>query len=295
VVKSAKKTVGVTGSNGYLGKMLVAALREQGFDVVEYRRSVPHDVSNESIRSLDLGAPIQHQAFEGVQCVIHAAWDLRETDPSRAWSRNVGGSKRVLEAALERGVERFIFVSSMSAYFGSEQDYGLMKLAVERSVLDAHQVVVRPGLVYGGEPGGMALALTKLARLPVIPLFRGAQQFTLHSDDFLTAMKALVNVDEVPSTPLGLASPSPTSFKEIMMSMAVGADNSPRTVVVPWHVVLGLLRIAERLRVPLPVRSDSLLGLVRPAPSVPGRDVTDQIGLSFRRFSWGDVSPSNEK
>ena len=295
MVKSAKRTVGVTGSNGYLGKMLVAALREQGFSVVEYRRSVPHDVTNESIRSLDLGAPIQNQAFEGVQCVIHAAWDLQETDPSRAWSRNVGGSKRVLEAALERGVERFIFVSSMSAYFGSQQDYGLMKLAVERSVLDARQVVVRPGLVYGGEPGGMALALTKLARLPVIPLFRGAQQFTLHSDDFLTAMTTLVNLDEVPSTPLGLASPSPTSFKEIMMSMAVGADNSPRTVVVPWHVVLGLLRIAERLRVPLPVRSDSLLGLVRPAPLVPGRDVMDQIGLSFRSFSWSDESPSYEK
>ena len=295
MVKSAKRTVGVTGSNGYLGKMLVAALREQGFSVVEYRRSVPHDVTNESIRSLDLGAPIQNQAFEGVQCVIHAAWDLQETDPSRAWSRNVGGSKRVLEAALERGVERFIFVSSMSAYFGSQQDYGLMKLAVERSVLDAHQVVVRPGLVYGGEPGGMALALTKLARLPVIPLFRGAQQFTLHSDDFLTAMTTLAHLDEVPSTPLGLASPLPTSFKEIMMSMAVGVDNSPRTVVVPWHVVLGLLRIAERLRVPLPVRSDSLLGLVRPAPSVPGRDVTDQIGLSFRSFSWSDESPSCEK
>ena len=295
MVKSAKRTVGVTGSNGYLGKMLVAALREQGFDVVEYRRSVPHDVTNASIRSLDLGASIQNQAFEDVQCVIHAAWDLRETDPSRAWSRNVGGSKRVLEAALESGVERFIFVSSMSAYFGSGQDYGLMKLAVERSVLDAHQVVVRPGLVYGGEPGGMALALTKLARLPVIPLFRGAQQFTLHSDDFLTAMTTLAHLDEVPSTPLGLASPLPTSFKEIMMSMAVGVDNSPRTVVVPWHVVLGLLRIAERLRVPLPERSDSLLGLVRPAPSVPGRDVTDQIGLSFRSFSWSDESPSCEK
>ena len=295
MVKSAKRTVGVTGSNGYLGKMLVAALREQGFSVVEYRRSVPHDVTNASIRSLDLGASIQNQAFEDVQCVIHAAWDLRETDPPRAWSRNVGGSKRVLEAALESGVGRFIFVSSMSAYFGSEQDYGLMKLAVERSVLDAHQVVVRPGLVYGGEPGGMALALTKLARLPVIPLFRGAQQFTLHSDDFLTAMTTLAHLDEVPSTPLGLASPLPTSFKEIMMSMAVGADNSPRTVVVPWHVVLGLLRIAERLRVPLPVRSDSLLGLVRPAPSVPGRDVTDQIGLSFRSFSWSDESPSFEK
>lgn len=191
----------------------------------------------------------------------------------------------MLEAALDGGVSRVIFVSSMSAYFGTKQDYGLMKLAVERAFLEANQVVVRPGLVYGGAQGGMALTLAKLARLPVIPVFRGAQQFTLHIDDFLSAMATLVRADEAPSSLIGLAHELPTSFQEIMLSFAPEADKPAKTVAVPWHALLGLLRVAERLRVPLPVRSDSLLGLVRPATFVPGLDVAAQIGLSFRPFT----------
>ena len=167
-----------------------------------------------------------------------------------------------------------------------------MKLAVERAVLEAHQVVVRPGLVHGGEHGGMVLALEKLAHAPLIPVFRGAQQFTLHIDDSLTSMATLVRSDDVPSSVIRLAHELPTSFNEIMRAMASGADSSARTVVVPWHLLLGLLRVAERLGIPLPVRSDSLLGLVRSASSVPVRKEADQIGLTFRRFadSGGEAS-----
>jgi nucleoside-diphosphate-sugar epimerase len=277
--------IGVTGATGYLGSSLVAALRAKSLDVVEYRRTALDDVSTRSVRQLDLSQPVEGRAFDGVSCLIHAAWDLVETDPRRAWELNVAGSKRVLESAINAGVKRVIFVSSMSAYFGTKQDYGLMKLAVERSVLEANQLVVRPGLVYGAQSGGMAQTLSKLSRLPLIPVFRGAQQFTLHIDDFLAAMSTLVVAKAVPSTVIGLANESPTSFKEIMLTLAAETNNSARTVVVPWSVVLALLRVAEKLNVRLPVRSDSLLGLVRPAPFVPGRDVAIEIGLSFRPFS----------
>jgi nucleoside-diphosphate-sugar epimerase len=287
VARTPRRLIGVTGSTGYLGRSLVAALRAQSFDAVEYRRSPPDFTSTKNVRSFDLGQPIDAGTFKGVTCLVHSAWDLVETDPRRAWELNVGGSKRVLESALDAGVKRFIFVSSMSAYFGTRQDYGLMKLAVERAVLEAHQVVVRPGLVYGADAGGMTLTLTKLARLPVIPVFRGAQQFTLHIDDFLAAMLTLATAKEVPSAAIGLANESPTSFREIMLTLAAATNNSARTVVVPWSALLALLRVAERLKVPLPVRSDSLLGLVRPAPLVPGRDVATAMGLSFRPFSAG--------
>jgi nucleoside-diphosphate-sugar epimerase len=285
VAKRPAPLIGVTGATGYLGSSLVAALRAKSLDVVEYRRTALDDVSTRSVRQLDLSQPVEGRAFDGVSCLIHAAWDLVETDPRRAWELNVAGSKRVLESAINAGVKRVIFVSSMSAYFGTKQDYGLMKLAVERSVLEANQLVVRPGLVYGAQSGGMAQTLSKLSRLPLIPVFRGAQQFTLHIDDFLAAMSTLVVAKAVPSTVIGLANESPTSFKEIMLTLAAETNNSARTVVVPWSVVLALLRVAEKLNVRLPVRSDSLLGLVRPAPFVPGRDVAIEIGLSFRPFS----------
>jgi nucleoside-diphosphate-sugar epimerase len=234
---------------------------------------------------MDLGRPFDSGIFEGVTCLIHTAWDLRVTDPQLAWSRNVEGSKRLLAAALSSGVERFIFVSSMSAYFGTTQDYGLMKLAVERTVLEANQVVVRPGLIYGDALGGMSLTLSKLARLPVIPLFRDAKQFTLHMDDCLDALMAIIQTDEDLSSVIGLAHATPTPFKEIMLSLAPRDTHTPRTVVVPWLPLLWLLRSAEKLHVPLPVRSDSLLGLIKAAPFVPGQDISSRLGLAFRQFT----------
>ncbi|MGD0053904.1 MAG: NAD-dependent epimerase/dehydratase family protein [Acidimicrobiales bacterium] len=283
--KAAKSLIGVTGSTGYLGGALVSALRAQSLNVVEFRRSPPDAESGALVRQLDLARPIESTSFEGLSCLVHAAWDLVETDRRRAWTVNVEGSKRLLESALAGGVERVIFVSSMSAYFGTKQDYGLMKLAVERAVLEAHQVVVRPGLVYGTQSGGMALTLEKLARLPIIPVFRGAHQFTLHVDDFLAAVSTLVSLKEVPSGVIGLANETPTAFRELMLALAAAAHRSPMTVEVPWRPLLGLLRTAEKIGVPLPVRSDSLLGLVRPASSVPGRELATELGLTFRPFT----------
>lgn len=284
--RSRKPLIGVTGATGYLGSSLVSTLRARSVGVVEYRRTVL-DENDATVRQLDLSQPIESSLFSGVTCLVHAAWDLVETDSRRAWELNVAGSKRVIESALEAGVRRVIFVSSMSAYFGTTQAYGLMKLAVERTVLESDQIVVRPGLVYGEHSGGMAETLAKLARLPIIPIFRGAQQFTLHIDDFMSAMSTLVLSKDVPSAVIGLANESPVSFKELMLSLTPAANGAARTVVVPWPALLTLLRVGEKLRVPLPVRSDSLLGLVRPAPNVPGRDVATAMGLSFRPYTIG--------
>jgi nucleoside-diphosphate-sugar epimerase len=284
VPRRRKPLIGVSGATGYLGGSLVAALRGQNVDVVEYRRTVP-EISDATVRQLDLRQPVTNETFAGITCLVHAAWDLVETDPRRAWDVNVEGSKRIVASALDAGVERVIFVSSMSAYFGTKQQYGLMKLAVERTVLEADQIVVRPGLVYGADSGGMAQTLAKLAHLPIIPIFRGAQQFTLHIDDFLSALSTLVLSKDVPGAVIGLANESAVSFKDIMISLAPGPHDSVRTVPVPWPALLAVLRAGEKLRVRLPVRSDSLLGLVRPAPFVPGREAAAALGLSFRPYA----------
>ncbi|MGC1238353.1 MAG: NAD(P)-dependent oxidoreductase [Acidimicrobiales bacterium] len=276
--------IGVTGSSGYLGSNVVAHLRAADFKVVEFRRGVDEMYPGVA-RYFDLAHPPDADTFRGITCLVHAEWDLHETDPLRAWERNVEGSRQVLAEAVAAGIERVIFVSSMSAYFGTRQDYGLMRLAVERIVLEMNQVVVRPGLVYGGIPGEMAQTLSKLASLPVIPIFRGAHLFTLHIDDFVAAVAALVEAESVPSSVIGLAYETPTPFREIMLAMVSSVGNSKRTLTIPWRPVLGLLRVLERLNVPLPVRSDSLLGLVRPAAVVPGRDVAESLGLSFRNFT----------
>ena len=59
----------------------------------------------------------------------------------------------------------------------------------------------------------------------------------------------------------------------------------PRFVATPPMVVYGALRLAELLPVKLPVRADSLLGLVRPAPNVPHPEVLDRLGVATQPFA----------
>ena len=285
MAERTESIVGVTGSSGFLGQALVAHLRGAGFEVVEYRRKVEGKLNRGDVRYFDLSTASEAEIFHGVTCLIHAAWDLRETDPLRAWERNVEGSKRLLTTAAAAGVKRIIFVSSMSAYFSTKQDYGLMKLAIERSVIEMNHVVIRPGLVYGGKPGGMAKTLSKLSGLPVIPIFRGSRLFTLHLDDFVAAVTILVETGNLPSAVIGLAHETPTQFREIMVALSQPSTKSKMMLTVPWRPILGLLRVLERMNVPLPVRSDSMLGLVRPAAFVPGREVAVRLGMSFRSFA----------
>lgn len=268
--------VGITGASGYLGSSLAHGLRARSFDVVEFRRSQAVQGGDVRVRPFDLGGPIEPELFNGISCLVHLAWDLRTTDPSRAWAVNVDGSKRLLQAALQGGVQRFVFVSSMSAYFGTRQGYGLMKLAVERAVLETGQVVVRPGLVHGPSAGGMTGTLRKLARLPVIPTFKGAHQFLVHVDDFVSAVVRLVQAEETPATAIGVAHPEPVSFERLMQGLAP-AGKKVRFVAIPWQPVLAGLRLLERLGLDLPVRSESLRGLVQPAPVVPGQAFWSRI------------------
>jgi len=46
---------------------------------------------------------------------------LSGKDTGELWQQNVVGSRRLVEAASVAGVGRIIFISSMSAYFGTRR------------------------------------------------------------------------------------------------------------------------------------------------------------------------------
>ena len=175
----------------------------------------------------------------------------------------------------------------MSAYPGTRQLYGRAKLATELAARARGLCVVRPGLVYGPGWGGMAGTLRRLAALPVLPDFGPrARQFTVSEHDFAAALLALARAEHVPALPVGIAHPDPVPFTELLTSFAASLGKPrPRFVATPPMVVYGALRAAELLPVKLPVRADSLLGLVRPAPNVPHLEVLDQLGVVLQPFA----------
>ena len=261
------RTIAITGAYGYLGSLLRRRLEGAGWQT---RALVRSPRSGDSAVAWRLTDSSSDDALQHTDALLHCAYDLALTKREDIWRSNVEGTRRLLESARRAGVARLLVLSSMSAYEGTTQIYGQAKLAIEELTVAAGGIAIRPGLVYGDSAGGMAASLLKLTKLPLVPLIGGgARQFPVHEDDFAAS---IVTVLEAPTwTPevFGVAQPRAVSFRTLLASLAAKNGRDCRFVRVPWQLLYGALRLLELARAPLPVRSDSLLGLVRPAPSVP--------------------------
>ena len=255
-----------------------------GWEVVRLVRSAaPGDGT---ARHYDLNGDIDAGLLDSVDVLVHAAYDLATTRREQVWRVNVEGSRRLLAAASAAGVGRIIVISSMSAFEGTTQVYGRAKLAIESSTIAAGGCAVRPGLVYGDRSGGMTGALQQLCRLPLVPLVGGsARQYPVCEDDLMGAIMALATTADFRPEILGVAGRDPVTFRRLLETFAAQQGRRPRFVPVPWQVLYWLLRAGEVARVPLPFRADSLVGLVRPAPGVPGLDRLSQLGIRPRPFA----------
>jgi nucleoside-diphosphate-sugar epimerase len=276
--------VGITGANGYVGTVLRAAFAEAGHQVIAFTR--PNRVASTATRPYEIKHPPSGAALSDLDVLIHCAWDMSLVSAGNVWGVNVSGSQHLFRNAAEAEVRRVIFMSSMSAYQGTQQLYGQAKLACERTVISLGGVSTRLGLVYGPGWGGMAGALRKLAKLPVTPLIAArSHQFTVHEADMATAIVRIAESDILLAEPIALANPEPVPFRHLMKEIAASQGRTLRAVPVPWQLVSGLLKTTEALHIPLPFRSDSILGLVHPTTKVPGAERLKELGINFRSFS----------
>jgi nucleoside-diphosphate-sugar epimerase len=270
----------VTGAYGYLGSLFRRRLEEAGWTTTALVRTPK---SSDSAASWSLDAPPPENLLGSCDALVHCAYDFEPRSREDVWAVNVAGSVQLLDAAAKADVGRILVVSSMSAYEGTGQIYGQAKLAIERATLDAGGVAIRPGLVWGNDPRGMAGTLRRLTKLPVLPdLGPGARQFPVHEDDLArTVVEILASPGWTPEV-FGVAQPRAVDFRAVLLALADDGRRH-RFVRVPWQAVYGVLAVAEKMRVS-PVRADSILGLVRPAPDVPPSVAFPDLGLNMREL-----------
>ncbi len=115
----AKQRFLITGGAGFMGINLIRYLLERGHEVRSYDIapfSYPEadrvDVLQGDIREKGL----HDRAFDGIDVVVHCAAALPLADPTEIHSTNVGGTLTLLETAEERGIARFIHISSTAVY-----------------------------------------------------------------------------------------------------------------------------------------------------------------------------------
>lgn len=257
--------VAVTGANGYVGGRILAGLRSDGVEAIALvRRPHPED---RLARRYALAEPLDLSALDGVETVVHAAWDASQRG-ERVRAVNVDGSLPLLEGVAARG-GRVVLISSLAAFDGARSLYGQAKLALERAVLERGGVAVRPGLVFGAGAGGLFGAIaSQLSTRALIPLPGGGSQpqFLAHDGQLAELIATVVGGGFAPSGPVFAAHETPSTLREIAATLASARGARLRVVRVPQMPAYLAMRAVECTGLSLPFRSDSLLGLMHPIP-----------------------------
>jgi UDP-glucose 4-epimerase len=210
----------VTGATGNVGTSLLRALGQDPSveEIVGLARRRPElslprtrwataDVAHDDLRAL----------FAGADAVVHLAWLIQPSrDRATTHAVNVGGSRRVFEAAAAAGVPSLVYASSVGAYSPGPKDrrvderwptdgipssfYSRDKAEVER-ILDRFEaehpamrvVRLRPGLIFKRDAASgirrlfagplLPTALLRRGLIPIVPALKRLRFQAVHSLD----------------------------------------------------------------------------------------------------------------
>ncbi len=149
----------VTGGTGFIGANLVRLLLEEGFGVRALARP---ESQRTNLDGLDVECALGdlrdprslRRALQGCDVLFHAAasYVFWTRDPNMVYETNVGGTRNILNAALDIGIEKVVYTSTESTIgvpsgaLGSEEhvsaldslygDYKKSKLLAERVALE---------------------------------------------------------------------------------------------------------------------------------------------------------------
>ena len=166
----------VTGGGGFLGKAVVKKLLEEGVSVTSLSRNRYPQLESLSVRQIrgDICDPeAVRRAVPGMDTVFHVAaragvWG----SPEDFYRPNVLGTQNLVDACVEKDVDRFVYTSSPSVVFdGTDMEgvdetvpypdrycghYSRTKAAAEKIVIKAAEnglpgIILRPHLIWGPE------------------------------------------------------------------------------------------------------------------------------------------------
>ena len=309
----------ITGGNGFLGSHLARVLTGAGHRVrVLYQEGTDHDrlagldPAPELVPGDLLDPPGLERACQDQDAVFHMAAVVQDWGPRELFQRvNVGGTRNLLDAAVARGVRRFVFTSSLAVhrYVGitdgdetwprdnTDHPYGASKIACEDMLLQAHAagdieaVVVRPGVVPFGP--GDRLSMPELCRHHAAyrHVAGGRARFcTAYAPDLAAGLLACAEVERAAGEVYIVGGDETPSWAEFMETLFTGVGLAAPTRSVPlglamtgavaaeaWARVTGRPPLINRYRV-----------------SLAGRDCVFRSNKAREQLGWRPATPLAE-
>lgn len=266
---------------------------EPAYDRVEWVRA---DLSEPAVE------PVLRETLSGADAVVHAAWLIQPSRDRGLLERtNVGGSRRVVDAATASGARHIVHLSSVGTYSRGPKDravgegwptdgiptsdYSRHKAAVER-LLDQVDAAaggpvvtrVRPGLVFQRDAASeiaryflgpfVPRRLVGAHRAPVLPVPPRATFQAVHADDLADALVRVL--DARPGGALNVAG------APVMTPPELAGVFAARWVPVPGPAVRAAAALSYRLH--LQPTSPGWVDLALGVPVMSTQRVRDELG-----------------
>lgn len=243
----------VAGGNGFIGRALCGVLADRGHGVTAASRSPDPATLPETVETatVDVTEPDLAETVAGHDAVVNlvALPSHREPRGRTHEAVHLGGTKHLVAACEEAGVDRFVQLSGLGVESGVETAYFDAKRRAEDVVRESalSWVIVRPSIVVGD--GCAFLPFVESVVPPVVaPLPGGGHRPRLQPiwvGDLASMLADCVLAERHAGATYELGGPERLTFREVIEQVC-----QPRLVVpVPWPVARLGFRLAEALPV----------------------------------------------
>lgn len=244
----------LTGATGQVGTALLRRLLAEGVGVRCLVRD-PRRLGAQRVRvQIALGdltdPPSFRNAMRGVETVVHLASARRDQPRGSIEELNGIATWRMVQAARDSGVQRFVFFSALGASTHHRGRFFRAKALAERAVRQSglRCAVFAPSLVYSPDDAWLRL-LDRLSLLPVMPIAGNGRSLyqPIWSEDVADCVAAALRKDaRRDCVRYQLAGPETLSHDEIVRAVLHSKGRTKPLLHVPTPIVSRSLRMLER-------------------------------------------------
>lgn len=286
------KQVTVFGGSGFVGRAIVRALAQEGYQVriacrrieLAERIKTAGDVGQITLVRTNLrNAASVKAAVAGSQAVVNASGIAFQRGRQSYQTVHVEGSRAIAEAAKAAGVQRLVHMSGIGAdQRNSTNKYIRSKVDAEDAIVAGFPdaTILRPSVVFGPEDA-MFNRMGQIAKqAPFLPVVGdgSARVQPVFVGDLGAAVVAVLERPDTARTVFELGGPRVYTYREIAALVLRETDRHKRIVGIP----ASLMRIAgffsEFLPVP-PLTHDQVDLLVTDNVARPGAPGLAALGI----------------